>query len=97
VENPAKRCPVAEVPRGDAADVNGAVEAAARAFSAWSKIAPRDRGRFLLRIADTLETRSEELARTIALETGTHCELRRRLKRSWRPIFSAISAGWLEN
>jgi acyl-CoA reductase-like NAD-dependent aldehyde dehydrogenase len=96
VENPAKRCPVAEVPRGDAADVNGAVEAAARAFSAWSKIAPRDRGRFLLRIADTLETRSEELARTIALETGTHCELRRRLKRSWRPIFSAISAGWLE-
>jgi aldehyde dehydrogenase (NAD+) len=29
VENPAKRCPIAEVPRGDTADVNGAVEAAA--------------------------------------------------------------------
>jgi acyl-CoA reductase-like NAD-dependent aldehyde dehydrogenase len=70
VENPAKRCPVGEVPRGDAADVNGAVEAAARAFPAWSKVAPRDRGRLLLHIADTLETRSEELARTIALETG---------------------------
>ena len=70
IENPAKRCPVAEVPRGDAADVNGAVEAAARAFPAWSKVAPRDRGRLLLRIADTLETRNEELARTIALETG---------------------------
>jgi delta 1-pyrroline-5-carboxylate dehydrogenase len=49
VENPAKRCPVGEVPRGDAADVNGAVEAAARAFPAWSKVAPRDRGRLLLR------------------------------------------------
>src|SRR6516164_861832 len=70
VENPAKRSSVAEVPRGDAADVNGAVEAAVRAFPAWSKIAPRDRGRLLSRIADTLETRSEELARTIALETG---------------------------
>src|SRR5215472_1664011 len=70
VENPAKRSPVAEVPRGDAADVNAAVEAAARAFPAWSKVAPCDRGRMLLRIADTLETRSEEMARTIALETG---------------------------
>jgi betaine-aldehyde dehydrogenase len=70
VENPAKRCPVAEVPCGDAADVNGAVEAASRAFPAWSKVAPRDRGRLLLHIADALETRSEELARTIAMETG---------------------------
>jgi acyl-CoA reductase-like NAD-dependent aldehyde dehydrogenase len=70
VENPAKRCPIAEVPRGDTADVNGAVEAAARAFSAWSKVAPRERGRMLLRIAEVLETRSEELARTVALETG---------------------------
>jgi len=43
VENPAKRCPIAEVPRGDTADVNGAVEAAARAFPAWSKVVPRDR------------------------------------------------------
>jgi acyl-CoA reductase-like NAD-dependent aldehyde dehydrogenase len=70
VENPAKRRPIAEVPRGDTADVNGAVEAAARAFTAWSKVAPRDRGRMLLRIAEVLETRSAELARTVALETG---------------------------
>ena len=70
VENPAKRTIIASVPRGDAADVNGAVEAAVRAFPAWSKMAARDRGRLLLRIADALEERSEELARTIALETG---------------------------
>ena len=70
VENPAKRCPIARVPRGDTADVNGAVAAAAKAFPGWSKTAPRDRGRMLLRIAEALETRSEELARTIALETG---------------------------
>jgi betaine-aldehyde dehydrogenase len=70
VENPAKRRAIAEVPRGDAADVNGAVEAAARAFPAWSRVAPRDRGRMLLRIADAMEARVEEMARTIALETG---------------------------
>jgi betaine-aldehyde dehydrogenase len=70
VENPAKRRPIAEVPRGDTADVNGAVEAAARAFPAWSKVAPRDRGRLLLRIADKMDAEAEEVARIIALETG---------------------------
>ena len=70
VENPAKRRPIAEAPRGDAADVNAAVEAAARAFPSWSKVAPRDRGRLLLRIADRMEVQGEELAHTIALETG---------------------------
>src|SRR3984885_880429 len=70
VENPAKRRPIAEIPRGDAADVNGAVEAASRAFPTWSKVAPRDRGRLLLRIAEAMEARAEELARLIALETG---------------------------
>jgi acyl-CoA reductase-like NAD-dependent aldehyde dehydrogenase len=70
VENPAKRKPIATIPRGDAADVAGAVDAAARAFPAWSKVAPRDRGRLLLRIADKMEAEAEEIARTIALETG---------------------------
>src|SRR5277367_320675 len=70
VENPAKRKPIAVIPRGDAADVSGAVEAAERAFPAWSKVAPRDRGRLLLRIADKMENGVEEMARTIALETG---------------------------
>jgi acyl-CoA reductase-like NAD-dependent aldehyde dehydrogenase len=70
VENPAKRQPIAVIPRGGAADVNGAVEAAARAFRAWSKVAPRDRGRLLLRIADKMEAEAEAMARLIALETG---------------------------
>jgi betaine-aldehyde dehydrogenase len=70
VENPAKRRPIAEIPRGDAADVDGAVEAAARAFPGWSKVVPRERGRLLLRIAEAMEVRAEEIARTIALETG---------------------------
>ena len=70
VEDPAHRAPIAEVPRGRAEDVDRAVKAAAEAFPAWSRTAPRDRGRILARIADALEARVEELARTIALETG---------------------------
>jgi len=70
VEDPAHRRPVAEVPRGGAEDVARAVNAAADAFPAWSRTIPRERGRLLARIADALEARIEELARTIALETG---------------------------
>src|SRR5262245_39099181 len=70
VENPAHRRPIAEVPRGRAQDVELAVKAAADAFPAWSRTVPRERGRLLARIADTLEARVEELARTIAIETG---------------------------
>jgi acyl-CoA reductase-like NAD-dependent aldehyde dehydrogenase len=70
VENPAKRRLIATIPRGDAADAAGAVEAAARAFPAWSKAAPRERGRLLLHVADKMEAEAEEIARTIALETG---------------------------
>jgi betaine-aldehyde dehydrogenase len=70
VENPGRREPIAEIPRGTAADVDEAVKAAAAAFPAWRKVAPRDRGRMLLRIADALEAKAEEIARTIALETG---------------------------
>ena len=70
VEDPAHRRPIAEVPRGRSEDVVRAVNAADEAFPAWSRTIPRERGRLLLRIADALEARVEELARMIALETG---------------------------
>ena len=70
VENPAKRKPVAEVPRGNAADVDRAVTAATKAYADWRKVPPRERGKALLRIAEALQARAEEIARTISLETG---------------------------
>ena len=70
VENPAKRAPIAEVPRANSADVERAVAAGAKAYAEWRKVAPRERGKMLLRIAEAIQARSEELARTIALETG---------------------------
>ena len=70
VENPARREVVAEVPRSAAPDVDRAVSAATAAFPAWRNVPPRERGRALLRIADALDGIGEDLARTIALETG---------------------------
>jgi betaine-aldehyde dehydrogenase len=70
VENPAKRAPIADVPRAAAADVERAVAAASKAFPAWSRVVPRERGKMLLKIAEAMEARAEEMARLIALETG---------------------------
>src|SRR4051812_38543149 len=70
VENPAKRKAITDVPRADAADVDAAVEAADKAFASWKKVVPRERGKLLLKIAEAIQARGEELARTIALETG---------------------------
>ena len=70
VQNPANRQPIAEIPRGRAEDVDRAVKAAEAAYPAWSRVAPRERGKLFLKIADALEVRVEELARLIALETG---------------------------
>src|SRR5215204_427439 len=80
VENPARRQVIAYVPQGSAPDVDIAVEHASAAFSTWSKVVARDRGLQLLRIADALESRSEEIAWTIALERETRCARRRVLK-----------------
>ena len=70
VEDPSRRAPIARAPRSNTADVDRAVKAASAAFPAWSRIAPRDRGRLLLKIAEDLEDKVEDIARMIALETG---------------------------
>jgi len=70
VENPSRREPLASVARGGAEDVDRAVRAAAAAFPAWRALPARDRGRLLSAIAEDLAGIGEELARTIAAETG---------------------------
>jgi betaine-aldehyde dehydrogenase len=70
VENPSRREPLASVARGGAEDVDRAVRAAAAAFPAWRALPARDRGKLLSAIAEDLSGIGEELARTIAAETG---------------------------
>ncbi len=70
VECPATKEVIASTPRGGKADVERAVKAAEEAFPKWKKVTPSARGRLLLKIADELESRVEELARLLAHETG---------------------------
>ena len=70
VENPGRRRLIAEVPAGGKEDVERAVKAALEAFDSWRKVPPSDRGRMLLKIAEEIDARHEELARLIAEETG---------------------------
>ena len=70
IENPAQRTVLGVVPRGGAKDVDRAVRAARDAFPAWRRTPPRERGKLVSRIAEELQADVEELARTVAAETG---------------------------
>ena len=52
------------------ADVERAVAAAESAFPAWSSMPASERGRILLRLADTIEAHADELARLESFDTG---------------------------
>jgi 1-pyrroline dehydrogenase len=52
------------------ADVDAALEAAARAFAVWRKSTPAQRQLALLKIADAVEARAEEFADAEVAETG---------------------------
>jgi len=70
VENPGRKTTIATVPSADKPDVDKAVEAASSAFTEWKRIPARERGKLLLTIADKLENDVENMATTIASETG---------------------------
>lgn len=55
---------------GDAADVDRAVQAAARAQVQWARVPARQRGKLLMQAARILEDHAEELAQLVTLETG---------------------------
>lgn len=70
VLNPADRTVVGQAAAGNAADVNKAVDAAARAFPDWSKRTARERSGLLTKIYDGMMKRKEEIARLMTLEQG---------------------------
>jgi 1-pyrroline dehydrogenase len=70
VENPATAQPIAQVPASDAEDVNRAVEAAATAFETWQHTTPQDRSLMLLKLADALEARVDEVGRLESQNAG---------------------------
>ncbi len=71
-ENPATGQPLANIARCGPRDVDLAVAAARRAYErgAWSRMAPADRKRTLIRFADAIDANLDELALTESLEVG---------------------------
>jgi aldehyde dehydrogenase (NAD+) len=69
--NPASEEPLAEVAKGGAEDADRAISAAERAYrKVWSKVAPRERAKYLYRISRILQERSREFAVTETLDSG---------------------------
>lgn len=62
---------LANIPQCTRKDVRNAVEAAAKAGPDWAKRTPYNRGQILYRLAEMLESRSEEMAEAIARSGGT--------------------------
>ncbi|MFH1869736.1 MAG: aldehyde dehydrogenase family protein [Pseudomonadota bacterium] len=71
---------LATVPQGNAADAERAVQAARRAFEAWSTTPPAERAAYLKKIQEGLKARTDEIARTITLEMGMPYKLSQRIQ-----------------
>jgi 1-pyrroline dehydrogenase len=70
VINPADDQVIAQVPKSAAEDVDRAVNAAQTAFESWKKTTPQDRSLLLLKIADALDARADELGRLESRNAG---------------------------
>jgi len=68
--NPATGEVFATAPVSDAEDVDRAAKAAATAFATWRETTPSERQRALLRIADAIEARTDELVAAESENTG---------------------------
>jgi 1-pyrroline dehydrogenase len=70
VVNPANDQVIAQVPASAQEDVDRAVEAAATAFESYKQTTPQDRSVLLLKLADKLEAKAEELGRLESQNAG---------------------------
>jgi len=72
---PATGQPFGDVPVSDAADVNAAVQAATNAFESWSNTPAEQRCKIMLRIADLIDERLDELAQAESKDNGKPVKL----------------------
>ncbi len=72
----------ATIPAGTPADIDRAVAAAKAAFPAWSETSAPERGKLLLRVAEELEARRDEIADVMTHEVGMP-----------KPLSAAIQVG----
>ena len=75
--NPATGEVYGTIPRSDQSDVENAVAAAKRAFPSWSKLSAAERSSWLLKVANRIEERMEELALAESTDNGKPLKLAR--------------------
>jgi aldehyde dehydrogenase (NAD+)/betaine-aldehyde dehydrogenase len=68
--DPGTERPFATFAAGDAEDVDAAVRAARRAFAAWRRARPAERGRILQRAAELIRAEADRLAVVESLDSG---------------------------
>jgi acyl-CoA reductase-like NAD-dependent aldehyde dehydrogenase len=68
--SPATGEEIGEVPRGDREDARRAIAAANRAADGWARLTAFERAAKMHAVADAIEARREELARTLTLDQG---------------------------
>jgi len=68
--NPATEEPLSEIAEAGEKDIDRAVEAARAAHGPWAKLAPKERARYLFRIARRIQERSRELAVLETIDGG---------------------------
>ena len=95
VEDPSTAAGIASVPSATAGDVDRAVRAARSALEGeWSRIAPHDRARLMLRLADLIEENGEEIAALEALEQGKLLDVARTVEVGMAADYIRYMAGW---
>jgi acyl-CoA reductase-like NAD-dependent aldehyde dehydrogenase len=77
VLNPSTEEELGRVPMGGKADADKAVEAAVKAFPAWSKMLPSERAKIVSRIAGAIRENTNELVSLEVCEHGTPIQLAR--------------------
>jgi aldehyde dehydrogenase (NAD+) len=71
VEDPSRGIEIGAIARGQGADIDAAVHSAERALEGeWGRLTATERGRLLMRLADLVRGRIEDLARIEALDVG---------------------------
>ncbi|MBV8108058.1 MAG: aldehyde dehydrogenase family protein [Hyphomicrobiales bacterium] len=71
VEDPSRGVEIGAIARGTSADIDAAVDAAEGALAGkWGRLTATERGRLLMRLADLVRGRIEDLARIEAIDVG---------------------------
>lgn len=77
VENPADKSIIAQVPRGNADDINKAVIAAKNAFPLWREVDLNKRIKIIKSVIDKMRENIDDMAETVVLELGSGYEFSR--------------------